>query len=345
VSLRDIIGQEKAVAMLSGILARQKVASAYLFCGEAGVGKKTTAISFAKALNCWGDSTAKDEESPGVEVSGKASHSLVPHASQLPFPDSCDKCKSCVKIDSGTHPDFLLVSPEDRQIRIEEIRRIEEALSFKPFEARNKVVIIDDAETMNISAANAFLKTLEEPPEDSVIILVSSKPDLLPATIRSRCSRINFVPLPTDSCMHVLRDKIKGENTLGLISRLSMGQPGRALSSDLTEERSWFLDLLKAMLRADKDGWTSRDDMERWFDQGLIFFRDLAVLAESADPSRLINSDLRDYLSSLGKSLDIRGILYIHRELSRLRRLLFFNLNKSITWNYTASLMRKELAG
>jgi DNA polymerase-3 subunit delta' len=323
VSLGNIIGQEKAVAMLSGILARQRVASAYLFCGEAGVGKKTTAISFVKALNC-----------------PNATHTAGPI-----FPDACDACESCLKIDTGAHPDFLLVSPEDRQIRIEEIRRVEEALSFKPFEGSKKAVIVDDAETMNISSANAFLKTLEEPPEDSVIVLVSSKPDLLPATIRSRCSRINFVPLSADSCMRVLGGKIEGRDTLELIARLSMGQPGRALSADLAEERSWFLELFKAMMRADKDGWTSRDDMERWFDQGLILFRDLTVLAATADPARLINKDLKDYLAGLGKSLDIKGIIYIHQELSRLRRLLFFNLNKSITWNFTSALLRKELAG
>ncbi len=312
--------------MLSGILSRQRVASAYLFCGEEGVGKRTAAMSFAKAINCL---------APVVAGSSEAG---------IPF-DACDECSSCAKIDAGTHPDFLSVSSEDRQIRIEEIRALEEALSFKPFEGSRKTVIVDDAETMNISAANAFLKTLEEPPEDSVIILVSSKPDLLPATIRSRCSRINFVPLPTDSCIRVLQGRIGKEEALELIARLSMGQPGRALSSDLTEERSWFLGLFKAMLKADKDGWTSREDMERWFDQSLVFFRDLAVLSATADPGRAINRDLADYLAGMGKSLDIKGIIYIHQELSRLKRLLFFNLNKSITWNYTAALLRKELAG
>jgi DNA polymerase-3 subunit delta' len=326
-SLRNIVGQGKAVAMLSGILARKRVASTYLFCGEAGVGKKFTAINFAKALNCLAPDTPDS--------------SAVLH---IPF-DACDKCESCVKVARGAHPDFLLISPEDRQIRIEEIRAVENALSFKPFEGNKKTVIVDDAETMTISAANAFLKTLEEPPEDSVIVLVSSKPDFLPATIRSRCSRINFVPLSTDSCLNVLGDNIEGTGALELIARLAMGQPGRALSSDLAEERSWFLELFKAMLRAEKDGWTSRDDMERWVDQGLIFFRDLAVLTITADPARMINNDIKDYLAGLGKSLDIKGIIYIHQELSRLRRLLFFNLNKSITWNYTASLLRKELAG
>ncbi len=342
-SLRDIIGQGKAVEMLLGILKRQSVASSYLFCGESGVGKKAAAINFAKAMNCL-KTVTRHESRVGSESLVRNSELRTRDSEEVQI-DACDECESCLKIEAGTHPDFLLVSPEDRQIRIEEIRAVDEALSFKPFEGRKKVVVVDDAEAMNISAANAFLKTLEEPPEDSVIILVSSKPDLLPATIRSRCSRINFVPLTTDSCMKVIGRTIEGQEALELVARLSMGRPGYALSSDLSEERSWFLDLLKGMLGAEKDGWTSRDDMERWFDQGLIFFRDLAVLVITGDPARLINTDLRNYMAGFSKSLDIKGIIYIHQELSRLRRLLLFNLNKSITWNYTASLLRKELTG
>jgi DNA polymerase-3 subunit delta' len=325
VSLKDIVGQEKAVRMLLGILRRQKVASSYLFCGEAGVGKKTVAIDFAKAVNC-----------------------LRPRSPGPQFPadgpvDACDECESCEKINAGVHPDFLLVSPEERLIRIEEIRMVDEALSYKPFEGRKKTVIVDDAETMNISAANAFLKTLEEPPEDSVIILISSKPDLLPATIRSRCSRINFSPLPTDACMQVLSGKETDAEKLSLAVRLSMGRPGTALSADLTEERTWFLNLFRGMLLAEKDGWSSRDDMERWFDHVLVFFRDMTVLKITKDPARLINADLEAYFLDLSKSVDVKVIIYIHQELSRIKRLLSFNLNKSITWNYTASMLRKVL--
>jgi len=324
-SLKDIVGQEKAVRMLLGILRRQKVASSYLFCGEAGVGKKTVAIDFAKAVNCL------SPISPGPQFSADGRV------------DACDECESCEKIKAGVHPDFLLVLPEERLIRIEEIRMVDDALSYKPFEGRKKTVIVDDAETMNISAANAFLKTLEEPPEDSVIILVSSKPDMLPATIRSRCSRINFSPLPTDACMQVLSGKETDAGKLSLAARLSMGRPGTALSADLTEERTWFLNLFRGMLHAEKDGWSSRDDMERWFDHVLIFFRDMTVLKVTKDPGRLINADLEAYFSDLSKSADVKVIIYIHQELSRIRRLLSFNLNKSITWNYTASMLRKVL--
>jgi DNA polymerase-3 subunit delta' len=338
--LTDIIGQEKAVGMLSGILERQRLASSYLFSGESGIGKKLTAINFAKALNCL-NAVASDT---GQATDDK--NSLLPavtrYASRITDLDACDRCEACLKIEAGSHPDLKLISPEDRQIKIDEIRLVDEALSFRPFEGRKKVVIVDDADTMNIAAANAFLKTLEEPPEDSVIILISSRPDRLPATIRSRCSRVNFVTLSLESCKKVLRGKVPDEE-LEALARLSMGKPGLALSSGLKEEITWFSGLLKGMLDAEKDSWASREDMDRWFEQALIMMRDAAVLQITGDAARLVNADLREYASKMGKSTDLQVIIETYKELFLVKGLLMFNLNKSITWNYTASILRKGL--
>jgi DNA polymerase-3 subunit delta' len=305
--------------MLTGVLERKRLASSYIFSGESGIGKKLTALNFAKALNCLG--AGSGPESP---------------------PDSCDRCESCLKINAGSHPDLLLVSPEDRQIKIDEIRLIDAALSFRPFEGRKKVVIVDDADTMNIASANAFLKTLEEPPEDSVIILISSRPDRLPATIRSRCSRVNFVTLSLGACKQVLRGKVPDEE-LDALASLSMGKPGLALLSDLREEITWFSGLLKAMLDAEKDSWASREEMDRWFEYALTMMRDAAVFRITGEASQLINADLREYTGKLGKYMDLQVIIAMYKELSYVKGLLMFNLNKSITWNYTASLLRKGL--
>ncbi len=338
-ALKNIIGQDRAVEILSGIIRRNRLATSYLFCGEPGIGKKTTAINFVKALNCLvyrKGSSVKSEE-------GLSGEHFTPHASRLTAIDACDECDSCIKFDAGTHPDFLLISPEERQIRIEEIRMIDDALSFKPFEGKKKAVIIDDADTMNIAASNAFLKTLEEPPEDSIIILISSKPDRLPETIRSRCSRINFGVLSSDACKKVLQGKIAAED-IDLVSRLSMGRPGIALSGDLAEERDRFISLFKDMVNAEKDNWASREEIEKWFEGILTIFRDMAVLKITGDGSRMIHADLNDYIKRLCKFMDLKVIINIYYELSTLKRLLMFNLNKSITWNYTASLLRKEIA-
>ncbi|MEK6653183.1 MAG: DNA polymerase III subunit delta', partial [Nitrospirota bacterium] len=147
-ALKDIIGQEKAINILLGTLSQNRIPSSYLFAGESGIGKKFTAVNFAKTLNCLNSQPS----------------------------DCCDECPSCKKIDSQTHPDFMMVTPEKSEIRVEEVRAIEEALSFAPYEGKRKVVIVDEAEAMNASAANAFLKTLEEPPPQSIIILIASSP-------------------------------------------------------------------------------------------------------------------------------------------------------------------------
>jgi len=316
-SLAEIIGQKKAIGTLTGILEQKRLASSYIFSGESGIGKKLTAVNFAKALNCLSAGSGPDS----------------------PI-DACDHCESCLKINSGSHPDLLLISPEDRQIKIDEIRLIDDALSFRPFEGRKKIVIVDDADTMNISAANAFLKTLEEPPEDSVIILISSRTDRLPATIRSRCSRVNFVTLSLGACKQVLRGKVADEE-LEALARLSLGKPGLALLSDIKEEVTWFSGLLKAMLNAEKDSWASREEMDRWFEYVLTMMRDAAVFRITGETSQLINADLREYACKLGNSTDLQVIIDMYKELSLVKGLLMFNLNKSITWNYTASVLRK----
>jgi DNA polymerase-3 subunit delta' len=325
-AFKDIIGQKKALRILQKTIERGRIPSSYLFAGESGIGKKYTAINLAKTVNCL---ETIDSE-------------------QIPV-DSCDECPSCKKIDAGVHPDYLLVSPEGSQIRIEEIRPVDNRLSLKPFEGRKKVVIIDDADTMNVYASNAFLKTLEEPPKDSLIILVSSKPDNLPDTIRSRCSRINFTPLSYEASQRVIQRAIgqeeKTPREISTLMRLSFGRPGLVLSGELLEEREWFLNLFKGMLLSRKDGWTSREEMEKWHDLLLIFLRDMAILKITRKETDLINNDLGDFINSLSKSIDIKVIIEIYKKINLLRRYFYFNLNRSLTWNYTGSLLRTAMEG
>ena len=346
-ALRDVIGQDRAVTILLRTIQRGRIPSSYLFAGESGIGKKFTAINLAKALNC----QSTEQRAQGIELNNNELTSQI---------DACDECPSCKKIDSGSHPDFLLISPKSGLIRIEEIRAIDDALSFKPFEGRKKVVITDEADTMNPYAANAFLKTLEEPPEDSLIILISSSPDRLPDTIRSRCSKINFTPLPVEACEKVIKTvmsqkagkpagvqakkskkPVKDDVQLSTLVRLSMGRPGLAISGDLIEERTWFIQMIQGMLNTEKDGWTSKEEMEKWFDLLLVFLRDATILKITRDTKNLINSDLIDSVKKLSSSMDLKGIIENYQKLNTLKGYFNFNLNKSLTWNYTGSLLRK----
>ncbi len=366
-ALRNVIGQEKAVYILLRTIQRGRIPSSYLFAGESGIGKKFTALNLAKALNCQSreqkteiHSKLGTPPSPPFSKGGMGGFEKGGHGGIInnwSLFDCCDECSSCKKIDSGVHPDFLLISPEGSQIRIEEIRAIDGMLSFKPFEGRLKVVIVDDADTMNSYAANAFLKTLEEPPTDSLIILVSSNPDRLPDTIRSRCSRVNFSPLSYEACRKVIETVVSHQpspplspprqggrsestRTISTLVRLSMGRPGIATSADLIEERAWFLELLQDMLKAEKDRWISKEDMERWFDLLLTILRDVAVIKITRDEKNLINLDLNDYIHKFGSPLDLAVIIENYQKLNTLRGYLNFNLNKSLTWNYTGSILR-----
>jgi len=110
------------------------------------------------------------------------------------------------------------------------------------------------------------------------------------------------------------------------------------------KEKEWFLTLFRSMLKSEKDGWTSRDEMDRWFELVLTLFRDMAVLKVTGESSKLINTDLYEYLDKLVKFTDLKVLIYLYSKLNVLREVMRFNLNKSITWNYTASLLRKELA-
>ncbi|HXX56435.1 MAG TPA: DNA polymerase III subunit delta' [Thermodesulfovibrionales bacterium] len=351
-ALKDVIGQGRAVGILLRTLRRRRTPSAYLFAGESGIGKRFTAVNLAKAINCLKD---RDEM---ADPAGGSERVPLTDMRQEEQEDSCDSCVSCLKIDSGTHPDVIMISPDKGEIRVSEIREVEDALSLMPHEGRKKVVIIDEADTMNQSAANAFLKTLEEPPEDSLIILIASNPDRLPETIRSRCSRLLFTPLSGAACGEVIRlvdrreaasrcatDKRAVTRTSGADSdlpariRLSMGRPGLALSSDLLKEQERFVGILRSVTGGQHETWADRDEMERWLDMAVIFLRDVAVLQLTHDEGMLFSPDIRG-LSEAGARADIRALVESFDALTRLKRKLDFNLNKGITWNYTASVLR-----
>jgi DNA polymerase-3 subunit delta' len=339
-ALRDVMGQDRAVGIILGTLRNNRIPSAYLFTGESGIGKKFTALNLAKAVNCLQD---------------RGAFSRVTHHDF----DACDECSSCRKIDSLIHPDLLVVSPEKGEIRVDEVRGVEDALSLRPFEGRTKVVIIDDAHAMNQSAENAFLKTLEEPPEESLLVLVTPHPDMLSETIRSRCSRISFVPLSPDMCEEVVRKAHRRERKasedipgLSTMVKLCMGRPGLAISSDRVKDRERCITLLENMVGGDGEMWADREEMEQWLDMTYLFLRDMVFLKiaqespEVNGPSLtsaanvLLNADVQDFISEMAGPNAIRDILGAYEKLIVLKGVLGFNLNKAVTWNYVSTIMQ-----
>jgi DNA polymerase-3 subunit delta' len=311
--LSDIKGHGLILKQLLGAASRERLASSYLFAGEEGIGKRESAIALVRAINCMNP----------TEHDGRM--------------DACGKCSYCVKQASGSHPDYMFVEPDGADIKVAQIRLVEEMLAFRAFEARYKVVIVNDAHRMNISAANAFLKTLEEPAEYTVLILISSMPDMLPITIRSRCVKVNFKPLNPSDCEAILKDVAGGAATL---ARLSMGRPGLARADDLLGGRDGFLDTLDKMLSGEtKPTWKDRSDIEGWLDMALMLLRDMAHHKVTGTTGGMINEDIADEVGQMGRGLELEKLLEYYDKLRALRSTLLFNLNKGITWNYAGELM------
>jgi DNA polymerase III subunit delta' len=202
--LRSIVGQVHAVGVLRRALVSERLAQAYLFEGPAGVGKTTTARALMQALAC--------EGRPG---------------------EGCGACGPCQKIDAGVHPDLVQVGllEEKRDIVIAQVRDVVLRCAFRPHESPRRLVIVDPADRMNVSAANALLKTLEEPPEATHFVLVSSAPSRLPITIRSRCQRLRFAPLQADLIAAQLeRESAVAPDQARFDAALAGGSLGRALA-------------------------------------------------------------------------------------------------------------------
>ena len=323
-ALKDIIGHEVIIDVLRGYVRKERLPHALLFAGDEGIGKRLTAINLAKTLNCNALNGLHDMH-----------HDI----------DCCDECTSCRKIDKLMHPDLFLIRPEGPggQIQVSAVRELQESLSYKPYEGRWKVAIIDDADALNLSAANAFLSTLEEPPAQAIIILITARPDMLLETIRSRCQRLNFSPLPLGSMGQLLKDKYKGldNRQLMLLSELSGGRLGHAMSEDLIKQRDRSFDIFLEMCgNPSKDLWRDKKEMEEWFDWCELWLRDIAVFKATGDPELLINRDREVKIKDLSDEMELEGILKLSREIYNIKRLLNFNLNRPITLYYINLLFR-----
>jgi DNA polymerase-3 subunit delta' len=216
----DLLGHERAVLTLRRSVSEGRLHHALLFHGPEGVGKSLAATLLIQSLMC---------ERTGWDAAAPAGHS--------PAGDPCGECSTCRRIATGAHPDVVRVGLEQssstgklrQEIVIDQLRELSGFLSFRPFEASRRAAIVDPADRMNPSAANAFLKTLEEPPAGTVIILVASNASSLLETIRSRCQPIAFGRLPLELIERYLRDRGAPAKDARLAAALADGAPGRAL--------------------------------------------------------------------------------------------------------------------
>ena len=198
-SFEKIIGNNKIKNELIKAFNTNSVAHSYIFSGQYGIGKKQIAIEFAKMILC-----LNKDKSP------------------------CGECKSCIELENDNNPDFNIIKP-DGKIKIEQIRKMLEKVYEKPIISDKKVYIIDDAETMTIEAQNCLLKTLEEPPEYIVIILITSNESNLINTIKSRCLKLTFNSLENGELKQYLENKLEFQNISETMLETFEGSVGKAL--------------------------------------------------------------------------------------------------------------------
>lgn len=205
-SFRALIGHRQTIDRLMGAIARGSLPPTLLYAGPQGIGKWLVAMATAQAVNC-------------LEADARLAG------------DACGTCRSCERITRGVHVDVLTVAPDDKaSIKIDVIREVLARTSYRPYEGRRRVVLIRDADTLELSAQNALLKSLEEPPDATMFVLVTSVPGALLPTVRSRTMRVRFGPLTADEVALVLqRDQDLDAPQARALAELSDGSVGQAL--------------------------------------------------------------------------------------------------------------------
>src|SRR5437016_4685247 len=330
-----LIGNEEVKESLRRLLANERLPGSLLFTGDAGIGKKLFALELAKALNC--------RDRHGVEA--------------------CDECSSCKRISRSTfppfskddddkerliwseHADVAMARPYKQIIRVGPMRELEREANFRPFEGRARVFIVEDADYMNEQAANALLKTLEEPQPASYLILTASNPSALLPTIRSRCQMIRFAPVPATEIEKFLnQQKTVTAADASLLARTAQGSIGRALSADIDdyrERRASMLAVLNALtisgdrvhlLRSAEELAAARDrgDYEETLDVLESLIRDAWALVLGRPEETIVNSDLINDLKKIAAGLKSEQAAAWLSEIEELRAALIVNINRRV---------------
>lgn len=330
-----LIGNNEVKESLRRILTGGRVPGSMLFTGEQGIGKKLFALELAKALNC--------RHRDGVEA--------------------CDECSSCKRISGSTfppfssdddnkerliwseHTDLAMVRPFKQIIRVKPMRELEREANFRPFEGAARVFVVEDADCMNDQAANALLKTLEEPPTTTHLILTTSNPTALLATIRSRCQIIRFAPIAAEEVeTFLVNQKNLPAEDARLLARTARGSIGRALAGDVDsyrERRDMMLTVLRALtvtfdraqlLRSAEELAAAKDrhEYEQRLDALETLIRDAWALALGRPIGTIVNGDLLTHLQQIAGEIRSDQAAGWLSQIEELRGTLDVNINRKV---------------
>ncbi len=297
-------GQERAVNLIKAGYKSARVSHAYLFYGPSGVGKSLTALVFAGLLNC-------------TEPTREA--------------EPCGLCSSCRKVLSGNHPDIIRIEPEGNTIKIGQIRAIKEKANYKCYEGKYKVIMIDDVHLLTEEAANSLLKTLEEPPRDTVFILITPNKSALPATILSRCQPVPFSPLAEETIKEILSESGYDVNFPLSLARGSVGKALQLMDKydgeQLVRNISQMLEDLASYSYQNIFAWAEamekdRDMLEISLDIMAMIYRDRMVAQAVHDESLLLGNGEYSY-----RVLSAEGCAEALKVIADSRRLISGNVN------------------
>lgn len=309
-----IIAQERPIRILQSAIQSGDISHAYLFSGPEGIGKKLTAFNFAKALNC-------------LSYEG----------------DSCGNCLSCKKFENENFPDFFVIEPDNGNIKIEIIRELKKKMSFRPYEGKFKIVVINGVEEMTSGAANSFLKTLEEPTAATIFILICHNFSLLLPTIISRCQRIQFNLIPLEIIKNILIKNLQvNPEDAFLSASYSQGCLGKAMKMKIGEfqkKRHEVLDFINKLsfdkidlvFKKSKE-WSSNSKIaEIILITVLNIARDVAILKVTGNQKLITNLDAMDQLTPIAKRLTINQSILLFNSVEEAIRNLKRNINVQLS--------------
>lgn len=316
---RDVVGHGPVIARLRGALAGHRLGSAYLIIGEPDIGKRTLAMIWTRLIQCEAPTGSPGEIEP------------------------CGACRSCRQHDASGHPDFFALEPEDASVvTVDQVRRLQTQLPYRPLTSARRVVLIPEAARLNVESSNALLKVLEEPPAHALFILVTSQRDRLLPTILSRCQIVRCAPPAPEAVLGHLTGVlgVPAEQARRMLA-LAQGRVGpaiRAVAND-AESTAAFDDVgepsviavpsrvLDIAERVGKDQEALRA-LLAWL---TLWLRDVLAWQATGDPGRLLHAHRREDVAWWAQRLSVDDVLETAAGLHALWLALTRNINPQLT--------------
>ena len=316
-SFSEIVGHEQIKEHMQAAIRDKKPFHAYLFQGEEGVGKEALARRFAAGLQCQSESADKP----------------------------CKECVSCRQMESGNQPDVIWVTREKASLGVDEIReQLCNTMDIKPFSSPYKIYLVPEAEKMTEAAQNALLKTIEEPPEYGIVILMTSNISALLPTIQSRCLTMEFRPLSTAVVESYVKEHCQVPDYQARASAaFAQGNLGKAMryakSEDFIERKDHIISLLRhveqmdlsEMLAVIKDLGTRKDEVRDYIDLMVLWYRDVLLFKATKDINQLLFQDEASYISREASHRSYEKIEEILQAFEKAKVRLRANVNFDIT--------------